>query len=109
MFVYQVGPVDFFSGMLPIAMAADRAKEECGDEAVFDLFRFVMECARYVSLAKDSFWEGDIRGKELYVFAIPDADSCSQRFGLVWKQDNNGTTFICSPVELPWINQGDRI
>lgn len=48
-------------------------------------------------------WEGDIRNKEIYVFAVPDEMETS--IGLVWKQDNNGTTFIISPVELPHLKK----
>jgi len=29
--------------------------------------------------------------------------------GLAWKQDNNGTTFICSPVPLPWLGEPERV
>jgi hypothetical protein len=24
-------------------------------------------------------------------------------YGFVWKQDNNGTTFVASPVPMPWL------
>jgi hypothetical protein len=49
-------------------------------------------------LATENGWEGDFRGSA-YVFWIPDEHN--MRYGFVWKQDNNGTTFVVSPVPLP--------
>jgi hypothetical protein len=48
-------------------------------------------------------WEGDIRREEggPYFFALP-GDSCLL-FGYILKQDNNGETFIASPMPLPWL------
>lgn len=115
MFIYQTAPVDYFAGMLPIAIAAENMWkeldeiEESGNEAVFNLFKLAMDCSRAVSLAKSSYWEGDIRGHDLYVFALPDPDATPPHLGLMWKQDNNGTTFICSPVALPWISNDDLL
>ena len=47
-------------------------------------------------------WEGDVRGSECAKFSLP----CEDDFiaGYVWKQDNNGTCFVASPVELPYLN-----
>ena len=109
MFIYQTAPVDFFAGMLPIAYAAEKMREELGNEEVFKLIRLAMDCSRAVSLAKGSYWEGDIRGFDLFVFALPDPDATPPHIGLTWKQENNGTTYICSPVALPWISDDDLL
>lgn len=108
MFIYMSDPIDYFPGMMSIDEAAEKIREELGNDEVFKLFRLAMECAHAVSLAKGGFWEGDIRERAMYVFALPDPSHNISRYGLVWKQDNNGTTFICSPVELPWISD-DRL
>ena len=105
MFIYQTEPVDFFAGMLPIAYAAEKIREEMGIEEVFKRFRLAMDCSRAVSMAHGSYWEGDVTGSNLHVFALPDPDS-TIHYGLVWKQASNGTTYICSPVLLPWISEG---
>ena len=47
-------------------------------------------------------WEGDVRG-EVYVFTIPDENEMS--LGIVWKQDNNGDTFVISDVILPHLDR----
>ena len=56
-----------------------------------------------LSLAKEVGWEGDFREPPC-VFSIP-----SDQFylGFAFKQDNNGSTFILSPVELPWLDDDE--
>ena len=49
-------------------------------------------------------WEGDITAGP-YVFLLPDPDGSCFRYGFVWKQYNNGRTFIASPFELHWLNE----
>ena len=119
-YIYQTNPVDFFHGLMPIKKVArdfmecptivrcTASGEEESDE-LFPLFLLAMRCARAVALAKGSYWEGDIRGEQLFVFAIPDPDASPPRLGLMWKQDNNGTTYICSPVQIPWIDQEELL
>ena len=58
-------------------------------------------------LALNAGWEGDMRDGP-YVSALPDLDCTGLCPILIaWKQDNNGTTFIFSPFELPWLKNGD--
>lgn len=45
----------------------------------------------------------------VYVFYLPNPGNQNTYFGFVWKQSNNGTTYICSPVALPWISEQDLI
>ena len=114
MFFYQTAPVDFFSGMV---RAEDYIKhlqmEHSGSDAdkqVSDFIKHVMYCTRAVSLALNSYWEGDVRGNDLYVFQIP-YPSCGNEIplGVMWKQDNNGDSYICSPVKLDWIDSEDML
>jgi hypothetical protein len=35
--------------------------------------------------------------------ALPDGMSSSCDYVVAWKQHNNGTTFLVSPWELPWL------
>ncbi len=51
-------------------------------------------------IAGEEGWEGDFRG-EPRVLWLPD-ENCF-RHAFVWKQDNNGMTFVVSPHRLPWL------
>jgi len=106
MFIYETPPLDNFTGMMRIddVVASIISEHYVGDkDRIFNLFRLVMDCSREVSIFAGSSWLGDVRDKELYVFALPGIDGGDTRLGIVWKQENNGTTFVCSPVELPWL------
>jgi len=70
----------------------------------FELIKLAIKCAYDIGKAKGSCWEGDIRGNNMFLFSLPDPDNNNARYGLIWKQGNNGTTFICSPVKLDWID-----
>ena len=107
MFIYATGPLDYSDGMIPLDEAiqkianSDAIPPEWGI-GINEIIHFIMLCAYKVAKEK-TFWEGDIRDNNIYLFSLPDPSSNSTRLGLVWKQDNNGTTFICSPVEIPWL------
>lgn len=48
-------------------------------------------------------WEGDIT-EGPYVFMLPMNDGGgTMTAGFIWKQSNNGTTFVVSPFEMPWL------
>lgn len=55
-------------------------------------------------LATQAGWEGDVRfGNGPCVFDIPFSDGIETCF--IFKQDNNGCTFVVSPVEMPWLDE----
>ena len=105
MFIYETTPIDLFEGMIPIeAYVRQIPKEDdigtCYN--VLDVILLAMKCSRDISLAKKSEWDGDVRF--MHVFSLPNPDTYSSIIGFVWKQKNDGTTYICSPVKLPWIS-----
>lgn len=51
-------------------------------------------------------WEGDIRGSDYGFFSLPDGDTGFVT-GFYWKQDNNGDSFVVSPIELKHLNTGE--
>lgn len=53
-------------------------------------------------LATAEGWEGDFR-QGPRVFFLPGEGEFE--YGFVWKQDNNGTTFVVSPHPLTWLDQ----
>jgi hypothetical protein len=106
MFLYATPPIDVFDGMIDIEdflltslPAGGRVIDD--RRKVKDIFALIMRCAARVGEYKQ--WEGDINN--LYVFGVPDPDSFSTKLGVVWKQRNNGETFICSPFELKHLSE----
>lgn len=45
-------------------------------------------------------WEGDFRHEPVVIW-LPDETGFD--YGFVFKQDNNGTTYVVSPVAMPWL------
>ena len=92
MFLYEISPIDHW-----------------GDHSALkypkEFFVWLMECA-YRIARSDGFWEGDIH--ELQTFSVPDPENQSFATGVVWKQRNNGTCFVCSPVPLPYLEESGR-
>ena len=52
--------------------------------------------------ASERGWEGDFR-QDPAVFWLPSGHDFD--YGFVFKQDNNGITFVVSPHALPWLDQ----
>lgn len=108
-------PIDDFSGCVPFrsyvedVLSYRSAFCEVGRELQS---RFITLAEIYTEIAeamdgfigKKSIWEGDVRGDDLYVFALP-GHSGSTMIGYLWKQDNNGSTFVASPVRLQWLDE----
>ena len=103
MFIYETGPLDWFDGMVPVCKAIRDAQHQDRDDSALEIVSLMMLCAYKV--ARATSWEGDIRDDNIYLFSLPDPDFDSTRMGLIWKQDNNGSTFTCSPVEIPWLKE----
>lgn len=106
MFVYEIAPIDFRWEFLHTvreiaaklaAMDADRLSN-LGDAGQPTCEYFLDSFERAKELAGSKGWEGDFRNDPV-VFWLP----AEERFeyGFVFKQDNNGTTYVVSPQELP--------
>ncbi len=90
MFLYVISPIDFFAGCVPI--------EKCDEDMAPWLLRCAFEVAR--SAEAGAWWKGEAR--YVHVFAVPGDGNTDP--GLIWKGDN-GTTYVCSPVEMPWLDR----
>lgn len=95
------GPVDWFRG----AVHLDDLLEQCREdrEEFRNVSKLLMGAVAAV-LKECCEWEGSITAGP-YVFALPVHDSSSLHLGFVWKQNNNGTTFIASPLPLWWLDE----
>lgn len=109
MWVYHVAPIDFgwehlptvadVAGRLGAATAVASAMKPGSRESLeVSEFLHAWQIAR--DLASTAGWEGDFRDDPV-VFWVPSDDGF--RFGFVIKQDNNGSTFVVTPFQMPWL------
>lgn len=103
LYIYEVSPMDFGWETL---VAVDDYRKIIADEVSKYDPRAADEFENFYKRAIDAGdqigWEGDFRTGPC-VAPIPDHDSA--KLSLVWKQDNNGTTFIASEVPLPHLDE----
>lgn len=68
------------------------------------LNEFLNNWSEAQKMAFELGWEGDFRhNPEVFWMPIETAFE----WGFVFKQNNNGTTFVISPIELPWLDSKD--
>ena len=107
-FIYETPPIDYFLGMMPLSqyikksIAMEMEHESEDTSTITNILSMV--CEAIIKVKDATIWEGDFNTK-MYVFAIPDVDNTDMKIGFVWKQENNGTSFVVSPVSLPWLDQ----
>jgi len=114
-YVYELPPVDngwFFAKTVDEVahlLAEADTKEKLEGVPVPNLFApSVDDFLRDWEAAKDAAfgqgWEGTFRSNDQrVVFAVPHEGDF--QIGFVFKQDNNGSTYVVSPVEMPHLNQ----
>ena len=104
---YQLAPIDIGwenlrtvreTAAALLERSAAVAKRNDVDDSDLRAFLRSWESAKDEATARG--WEGDLR-IEPAVMWIP--DDTEFNYGFVFKQDNNGTTFVVSPVEMPWL------
>lgn len=107
--IYCTSPIDWWDGTLSLKEFVAQMAGQAGDPGVVEpgvhLMNRLVELGRDLTDAMDGFkaagWEGDVR-EGPFVFSVP-AESDMQ-WGLALKQDNNGTTFVASPVAMPHLH-----
>lgn len=114
MIVYVCSPIDNNWGNLKSVMEYARelgARDaaiiaEHGEKGLlsFDdsVGEFLKDWEEAKSAAYEHGWEGDFR-QGPSVFWLPDETGFI--YGFVFKQDNNGTTYVISPMVLPWVEK----
>lgn len=112
MFVYVTTPIDYWEGwtlldkFLDVHSIDEEDAEPFADvrreAAVNHLMPFLDKA---YAAAKERGWDGDFR-EGPYVSGIPPRrGTFDPTFVLGWKQDRNGTTFVVSPYEMPWLDR----
>ena len=116
MYIYQMTwPIDYFGLMrnfselytkrLNVKRDTEDYEDECWWSAK-DMRWFLRCCLRELAEVK-SYWEGDIRGNELYVGSIPDPENSSSHYFIALKQDNNGSSFMVP--EVPFVHLSEFV
>jgi hypothetical protein len=117
MYVYR-DMFDFFDGLQTveeycgnissaIKVSADKVFDSGKDNNKIDIQKICeilnsLEKAMYA--ARKEYWEGDIK-QGPFILPIPDSYHSEMVLGFIWKQGENGSTFICSPIPLPWLEK----
>ena len=108
MYCYAILPIDLAWGYLQsvasfrsdiVYYQAFGADPLCAN--VFPLDQFDVDWAEAQENAKQQGWEGDF-SEGPQVFMLPSEGQFVYAF--VFKQGNNGNTYVVSPIELPWLN-----
>ena len=100
-YVYDVTYIDFWYGWHDPWAPQTPNHEPVDPDQVRWIAASVIRAIR--DIARVTGWEGDIRGGP-YVAPVPGPDYEPERGWFVaLKQDNNGTTYLWSPVALPWL------
>lgn len=95
-FYHTYYPIDWWEGWTHWnTLAADILND--GNEALKDIKAVFIELG----------WEGDVR-EGPYVVVIPTDDSYDPKYIVALKQDNNGETFLASPIPLEHLNYEKR-
>ena len=85
-----------------LASRVDTESDGDDDNGVTDLRDIVRQWYEAKKIAKCVGWDGDFRDSEPpCVFWLPGENHFIPAF--VWKQENNGNTFVISTVELNWL------
>lgn len=114
-YVYALPPVDhgwfFAKTVTEVAehLGAIEAKAKAAGDHSYDSIYptvndFLRDWEQAQHAASKAGWEGDFRNTaEQIVFAIP--VETDFQVGFAFKQDNNGTTYVVSPVFLPHLSE----
>jgi len=103
-FVYQMGPIDWWPGWADLDEAV---AQRGGDERTRAQARTELEGIRDHALHEfrdRTYWEGDIVTGPVFA-GLPPGDGNSDGDVMVGvKQMNNGSVFVSSPYEPPWLS-----
>jgi hypothetical protein len=109
-YVYDLGCVDFFNGMTRLRDYITLS-HFYGNTHVFyhthkDLKQLLIKLFMCIK-SHETDWEGDIRSENIAISAIPMPNGRSPKVFIVFKQDNNGSSFMVSEFNFSFDDQAD--
>lgn len=109
LYCYSLSPIDFWLG----ALSSEQLLEMMASEkySTWDMTSSLCrELGELQSKAEAAFkqlgWDGDTR-EGPYYFSVP--GDGKMKIGYVVKQDNNGISFVASPVPLPHLEALEQV
>ncbi len=101
-FCYHCGPIDWWEGWrtVPEAIAAERTAPRQTANRMEEIATIINALGE--RLSGQLHWEGDGVWR---VAPLPDPENLDSIAMFAIKQSNNGATFICSPRQLPWLEE----
>jgi hypothetical protein len=104
---YEIAPIDFGWENLKTVRETAVALLESGQASALkndidasDLQDFLISWESAKTAASEKGWDGDLKGEPVVMWIPNDTEF---NYGFAFKQDNNGTTYVMSPVEMPWL------
>jgi hypothetical protein len=97
--VYVLGPIDFWEGWIAPETLGASGNFEVSAWHPDDVLARLDEAKKAASAAG---WEGD---GDFHLSMLPMRDSHQCEALVAIKQGNNGTTFIITPFEMPWLGE----
>jgi hypothetical protein len=108
--LYRLDPIDWWGGWTSeFDYLRGLFTDEYADDNRDQIADYISLRAKAERMALKAGWEGDIRGGEVFVSALPPnkiGSACP--IMIAWKQDNNGETFVYSPWPLPWLENAEN-
>lgn len=116
MFLYTVAPIDVGWELLQefpdsiqkkLNLAID---EGLVDIAIKETDKMLATFHRCLEVARKHGWEGDFKSyAKPRLLCFPNPDNGNIQYGFMWKQGNNGTTFIASPFKLEYLGDEEPV
>ena len=111
LYVYDMAIIDWFNGMTRVKdyskFCIARNTHETFYMSPYGLKLFLARCFTALNDANIG-WEGDIRGDNIALGAVPSCDNQSPFKFLALKQDNNGSSFLISEIPFHFKCKGEN-
>lgn len=110
MFAYVREPIDHWLGWMTedqycLQVRADSRDSKIAEKSIrkYKAFR-----GRAYALGMKADWDGDIN-EGPFIAGLPTNRTADDGHIMIgWKQSNNGTTYIVSPLKLPWLEDREN-
>jgi len=101
--IYECPPIDHGWNIARTFKEVIANYNGCEIQIILDLMHDYSEVIKIIEAVTS--WEGDFN-IEPHLFALPNPNGYDFMHGFIWKQSNNGSTYIASPCYLWWIEGG---